>query len=109
MGGQDEGSRIRQMSFSHHQMGKYEDLLEACRRIILGEDEVKGGLSDKSSVEDIARKHGVSVKEIRDQITKGEKVELEHTDDEVLAREIAKDHVYEDPKYYDKLSRIENE
>jgi len=73
------------------------------------EDQVKGGLADDYSDEDLAKKHGVSVEEIRAQIAKGEKVEKEHTDDEVLAKEIARDHVYEDPKYYDKLTKIEGE
>jgi len=36
------------------------------------------------------------------------KVEMEHTDDKKVAFEIAKDHIFEDPKYYDKLKTIEN-
>lgn len=40
-------------------------------------------------------------------LAKGTKVELEHTDDEKLAKEIAKDHLVEDPKYYDKLEKME--
>ena len=93
----------------NYQIGKYKNLLEASRRILLGEDEVKGGLADDYSDEDLAKKHGVSVEEIRAQIAKGEKVEKEHTDDEVLAKEIAREHVYEDPKYYDKLAKSEGE
>ena len=33
---------------------------------------------------------------------------MEHTDDKKVAFEIAKDHIFEDPKYYDKLKTIEN-
>lgn len=40
-------------------------------------------------------------------LAKGTKVELEHTDDEKLSKEIAKDHLVEDPKYYDKLEKME--
>jgi hypothetical protein len=40
-------------------------------------------------------------------IAKGIKVELEHTDDKDVAREISMDHLTEDPKYYDKLERME--
>lgn len=40
-------------------------------------------------------------------LAKGVKVEMEHTDDEATAREIAKDHLTEDPKYYDKLADME--
>ena len=32
---------------------------------------------------------------------------MEHTDDPSLAREIARDHLTEDPAYYDKLERME--
>jgi len=34
--------------------------------------------------------------------------ELEHTTDEDIAREIAADHLAEDPQYYQKLARIED-
>ena len=40
-------------------------------------------------------------------LAKGTKVEMEHTDDKEVAREIAMDHLTEDPKYYDKLETIE--
>lgn len=40
------------------------------------------------------------------ELEKGIKVELEHTDDEMIAKEIAKDHLAEDPEYYKKLSKI---
>lgn len=36
----------------------------------------------------------------------GQKAEMEHTNDPSVAREIARDHLSEDPRYYDKLSRI---
>ncbi len=41
-------------------------------------------------------------------LAKGMKVELEHTEDEEIALEIAMDHLSEDPDYYDKLQKIEN-
>ena len=37
------------------------------------------------------------------QIKKGVKVEMEHTNDKKVALKIALDHLKEDPKYYDKL------
>lgn len=85
---------------------KFADFLKKAN---IGEDVVKGGLADKMTDEDLAKKHGVSVKEIQAQIAKGQKVEMEHTKDKNLATEIARDHVFEDPKYYDKLATIENE
>ena len=36
------------------------------------------------------------------------KVETEHTDNIDIAHEIAMDHIFEDIKYYDKLSKIES-
>lgn len=39
----------------------------------------------------------------------GQKHEKEHTKDPNLAKEIAKDHIVEDPKYYDKLAKIEGD
>ena len=72
-------------------------------------DQIKGGLADKLSIEQIAEKHGVSVKSINKQIKKGIKVEMEHTDDKDKAAEIAKDHLTEDPKYYTRLAKMEDE
>lgn len=43
------------------------------------------------------------------QLKRGIKVELEHTTDRKLAKEIAKDHLVEDPEYYEKLAAIEGE
>jgi hypothetical protein len=68
---------------------------------------VKGGVADNMDVKQLADKHGVSDKEISDALAKGQKVELEHTGNSDLAYEIAKDHIFEDPKYYDKLAKIE--
>jgi hypothetical protein len=59
------------------------------------------------SVEKIAKKHNVSVKQIEDQLKKGIKVEKEHTKDEKTAKEIALDHLLELPDYYDRLEKME--
>lgn len=75
----------------------------------INEDVVPGGLADKETVESLAKKHGVSVDQIKSQVEKGTKVEMEHTDDSDVARETAMDHVFEDPKYYDKLAKMEKE
>jgi len=44
----------------------------------------------------------------RDQIAKGVKVEREHTNKPALAKEIAKDHLTEDKKYYTHLKEMED-
>lgn len=73
------------------------------------DDEIEGGLADKMSIEDIAKKHNVSVDVIVEQLIKGIDVEYEHTKDKNKATEIAKDHLVEMPDYYDKLEEMEKE
>jgi hypothetical protein len=60
-------------------------------------DKVKGGLADKKTNKKYDKK----------QIKMGIKVEMEHTDDPIIAREIAMDHLTEDPIYYTKLMKME--
>jgi len=55
------------------------------------------------TISDLVNKHKVSREHILDQLFKGIQVELEHTKDEQIAREIALDHLAEDPGYYTKL------
>ena len=73
------------------------------------ENKIKGGKADKMSAKDIADKFNVSVEKVEYQIKKGVEVEMEHTKDRTVAREIALDHLAEDPKYYDKLTKLELE
>jgi len=60
-------------------------------------------------VSKLAKKHNVSEKHIIDQLKKGIKVELEHTNTKKIAKEIALDHLGEDPNYYTKLSSLKLE
>lgn len=71
-------------------------------------DFLEGGLSDEEDIEDIALKHDVELEDIQDQLEKGSEVEMEHTDDSDIAKEIAKDHLSELPDYYDRLEDIES-
>jgi len=79
------------------------------------EEVLKGGKSDGKTLEDIAKKHDKKgyydvkdmVSSLQKQLNKGVKVEMEHTDDKNRAKEIAMDHLWEDPNYYDKLKKIE--
>lgn len=45
----------------------------------------------------------------RRSMRKGMKSELEHTSSKRIAKEIAMDHLVEDPRYYDKLEKMERE
>jgi hypothetical protein len=60
-------------------------------------DKIPGGLADKGAPEDLDPK----------QLELGIGVEMEHTDDKAVAKEIALDHLTEDPEYYSKLKTIE--
>lgn len=65
--------------------------------IILGfGDEIPGGLADEYFPEEFDE----------DQLERGIEVELEHTDDEQLALEIAMDHLVEEDDYYDQLDSL---
>jgi len=85
-------------------------------------EKIPGGLSKGMTLRDIAEKHAQdgstdiksedkiddTLQQLKKQLAKGIKVELEHTDDIKFAIEIAKDHLYEDLDYYTKLSKIES-
>lgn len=72
-------------------------------------EQIVGGKADSMSLHDIAKKHNVSLEEITKEYEMGLKVEKEHTTDEKIAQEIAKDHLVEDPQYYTKLQKAKLE
>ena len=57
------------------------------------------------TVAQLARKHRVPTSHIKAQLEKGVQVEKEHTSSQSLAKEIALNHLEEDPNYYTKLSK----
>lgn len=57
------------------------------------------------TVDQVAKKHGVSSDVIDSALKKGMKVEREHTKLNSVAREIALDHLGERPDYYKKLDK----
>lgn len=65
--------------------------------IIKYEEKIKGGLGDNCPDSDFDA----------EQLKNGIETELEHTKDRKVAKEIAKDHLSEDPNYYKKLKKIE--
>jgi len=66
--------------------------------IKIAKDQIPGGLADGKSDKDFNKSS----------LDKGIKVEMEHTTSKSIAKEIAMDHLTEDPEYYDKLELIEN-
>jgi len=76
-------------------------------KLDLNEEKIPGGLSSGMTLDDLAKKHSTTKSKLSSQLFKGIKVEMEHTTSRAVAKEIAMDHIYEDPKYYDKLASIE--
>jgi hypothetical protein len=76
---------------------------------------IKGGLADNKTLTQIAKKHSTSknfqqvLDTLKQQLSMGIKVEMEHTNDKSKAKEVAMDHLYEDPKYYTKLKKVETQ
>jgi hypothetical protein len=78
---------------------------------------MKGGKADKLTLPQIAKKHAKKYKisiadltsELTSQLKLGIKTELEHTDSKKQAKEIAMDHLAENPKYYTKLKKAKLE
>lgn len=60
-------------------------------------EKLKGGIGDKRPDSDFDE----------EQLQNGIKIEMEHTKNHKIAKEIAKDHLSEDPNYYKKLKKIE--
>lgn len=59
------------------------------------------------TIKQIAGKTGIPQSTLRKAAKRGTKHELEHTKKKKIAREIAMDHIGEDPEYYEKLEKIE--
>lgn len=78
---------------------------------------IKGGESDKKSLIQIAKKHDAKnyyhidnmVQSLKKELEMGIKIEMEHTDDKDVAKEIAMDHLWENPSYYSKLKKSDIE
>jgi hypothetical protein len=78
-------------------------------------DNIPGGLASKKTMKDFVQKYDSKgyyhptqmAQYIKEKIKQGTKVEMEHTTDPNIAFEIAKDHIWEDLKYYDKLAKVE--
>ena len=78
---------------------------------------LKGGNADNKSLIQIAKKHDAKnyyhiddmVKSLKKQVEIGLPIEMEHTDDKDMAREIVMDHLWENPSYYTKLKKSDVE
>jgi hypothetical protein len=73
------------------------------------EKDPKGPTKSYKSPEEIAKKHGVSLEQIKKQLEMGTKVEFEHTTSKEEARITALQHLDELPNYYTKLKKMETQ
>lgn len=71
------------------------------------DEEMEGGVGDDITLEGLANRHGVTISHIVNQLSKGIRVEMEHTERALDALDIAIDHIFEDPNYYTKLKKME--
>jgi dephospho-CoA kinase len=71
------------------------------------DEQVEGELKKPHTVENIAKKHDVTVDEISKALERGIKVEMEHTKDKETAETIALAHLWEKPDYYKLLAKME--
>jgi hypothetical protein len=85
---------------------KLKEILNTRGYDIVPIDKSIGKLAKGMTIEDIAEKHGVSVEDFNIELENGIKSEMEHTDDKMVAKAIALDHLYENPKYYSKLQSL---
>ena len=77
-------------------MRRFRLLEQRCYRLLERVDKIPGGKADSSDTSEFDQ----------NQLAMGSKVEREHTSSDDLAREIAMDHLKEDPRYYTKLRLI---
>jgi hypothetical protein len=88
---------------------------ESVNEIAVQTDNIPGGLASKKTMKDFVQKYDAKgyyderqmAGYIAEKLKQGTKVEMEHTTDPKIAFEIAKDHIWEDLKYYDKLAKVE--
>lgn len=95
------------------QSKKYVVSVDGGHNLILDRDDIEQiqenscGMKPHKTPEEIAKKHGVSLEDILNQLDLGIKIESEHTDNHNIARNIALQHLDELPNYYSKLKKIE--
>jgi hypothetical protein len=71
--------------------------------------DIMSKLKKPMSVSEISQEHGVSTQYIDNQLVSGIKHELEHTDDEGIAKIIALHHIAEKPNYYELVEKYKLE
>ena len=76
-------------------------------RYDMGAELPVGKLARGMSLSEVAAKHNLTADDLKSELVLGIETEKEHTDNPEIARAIALDHLFEDPKYYTKLKQME--
>jgi hypothetical protein len=76
-------------------------------RYDMGAELPVGKLARGMSLSEVAAKHNLTADDLKSEFVLGIETEKEHTDNPEIARAIALDHLFEDPKYYTKLKQME--
>ena len=96
-------------SCNHTKKGKFCPVHGTHQCPMSEEKDPKGPVKSYKSPEELAKKHGVSIEEIKKQLEIGIKVEFEHTTSKSSARITALQHLDEKPDYYTKLKKMETQ
>jgi hypothetical protein len=103
------GKPVAEGSCTHTKKGKSCPVHGTDQCPMSEEKDPKGPVKSYKSPEELAKKHGVSVEEIKKQLEIGTKVEFEHTTSKSSARITALQHLDEKPDYYTKLKKMETQ
>ena len=103
------GKPVAEGSCNHTKKGKSCSVHGTDQCPMSEEKDPKGPVKSYKSPEELAKKHRVSVEEIKKQLEIGTKVEFEHTTSKSSARITALQHLDEKPDYYTKLKKMETQ
>jgi len=103
------GKPVAEGSCNHTKKGKFCSVHGTDQCPMSEEKDPKGPVKSYKSPEELAKKHRVSVEEIKKQLEIGTKVEFEHTTSKSSARITALQHLDEKPDYYTKLKKMETQ
>lgn len=103
------GKPVAEGSCNHTKKGKSCSVHGTDQCPMSEEKDPKGPVKSYKSPEELSKKHGVSVEEIKKQLEIGTKVEFEHTTSKSSARITALQHLDEKPDYYTKLKKMETQ
>jgi hypothetical protein len=103
------GKPVAEGSCTHTKKGKSCPVHGTDQCPMSEEKDPKGPVKSYKSPEELAKKHGVSIEEIKKQLEIGTKVEFEHTTSKSSARITALQHLDEKPDYYTKLKKMETQ